>query len=247
MHFGLPFILPLLSFTSLFAQTQPSPLAIQHLTGDFYIYTTYNYYKGDRIPANGMYVLTKQGAIIIDSPWDTTQFQPLLDSIRIRHGQKAVMCIATHFHEDRTGGFEYYRQQGIKTYSTTLTDQLSQKRGMKRAEFLLTKDTVFTIGQYSFETFHPGHGHTPDNIVIWFANQKILYGGCLIKSTDDSTLGNLGDASVTDYATTLERVKAKCKNPAYIIPGHNAWTSTKSLAHSLRMAKALKSKSKIKQ
>lgn len=242
MYLRFTFILSLFSLASLFAQSDSNPLSIQHLTGDFYIYTTYNYYKGDRIPANGMYVLTKQGAIIIDSPWDTTQFQPLLDSIRIRHGQKAVMCIATHFHEDRTGGFEYYRQQGIKTYSTKLTDQLSQKRGMKRAEFLVTKDTVFTVGQYSFEVFHPGHGHTPDNIVIWFANQKILYGGCLIKSTDDSTLGNLGDASVTHYATTLERVQAKCKNPAYIIPGHNAWTSTKSLAHSLRMAKALKGK-----
>jgi len=242
MYLRLTFILSLFSLTSLFAQSNSSPLSIQHLTGDFYIYTSYNYYQGNRIPANGMYVLTKQGAIIIDSPWDTTQFQPLLDSIRIRHGQKAVMCIATHFHEDRTGGFDYYRQQGIKTYSTQLTDQLSQKRGMKRAEFLLTKDTVFTIGQYSFETFHPGHGHTPDNIVIWFANQKILYGGCLIKSTDDSTLGNLGDASVNDYATTLQRVQTKCKNPTYIIPGHNAWTSTKSLAHSLRMAKALKRK-----
>ncbi len=242
MPLRLTSLLYLFSLTSLFAQSQLSPLSIHHLTGDFYVYTTYNYYQGSRIPANGMYVLTHQGAILIDSPWDTTQFQPLLDSIRIRHGQQVVMCIATHFHEDRTGGFDYYRQQSIKTYSTQLTDQLSQKRGMKRAEFLLTKDTVFTIGQHSFETFHPGHGHTPDNIVIWFANEKILYGGCLIKSTDDTSLGNLADASITDYATTLQRVQEKCKNPASIIPGHSGWTNTQSLAHSLRMAKALKRK-----
>ena len=41
----------LLTFTTLCAQTSEGPLKITHLTGDFYVYTTYNYYKGDRIPA----------------------------------------------------------------------------------------------------------------------------------------------------------------------------------------------------
>jgi metallo-beta-lactamase class B len=179
------------------------------LTGDFYIYTTYNDYKGNRIPANGMYLLTNEGAVLIDSPWDTTQFQPLLDSIRVRHHSQVVFCIATHFHEDRTGGLEYYKQQGIKTYTTTQTDELSKKRGMKRAEYLINSDTVFTVGQYQFKTFYPGPGHAPDNIVIWFAKEKILYGGCLIKSVEDNNLGNLADASVKNYATTIKNVKKK--------------------------------------
>ena len=83
---------------------QEAKLKITRLAGDFYIYTTYSEYKGSRIGANGMYVITREGAIIIDSPWDTTQFQPLLDSIKVKHNKTAVMCIATHFHEDRTGG-----------------------------------------------------------------------------------------------------------------------------------------------
>ncbi len=222
------------------AQSADTKLKISRLTDDFYVFTTYNYYKGNRIPANGMYVLTTCGAILIDSPWDTTQFQPLLDSIRTRHAKNVVMCIATHFHEDRTNGLEYYKKQGIKTYTTRQTDELSKKRGMKRAEFLLEKDTVFTIGQYSFQTFYPGHGHAPDNIVIWFEKQKVLYGGCLIKSMDDNTLGNLSDASVKDYSTTIENVQKKYRKPKYIIPGHNDWTNTESLKHTLEMARKLK-------
>ena len=225
-----------------FAQQADSPLKIAHLTGDFYVFTTYNYYKGDRIPANGMYLLTNEGAVMIDSPWDTTQFQPLLDSIRIRHNKTVVMCIATHFHEDRTGGLEYYRQRGIRTYTTKQTDELSKKRGMKRAEFLMDADTVFTVGQYTFRAFFPGQGHAPDNIVIWFEKEKILYGGCLIKSVEDNTLGNLSDANITDYAATIKNVQQKCKNPKYIIPGHNDWTNTKSLRHTLKMAQKLKRK-----
>jgi len=223
-------------------QAQETKLKISHLTGDFYIYTTYNEYKGNRIPANGMYVLTNSGAVIIDSPWDTTQFQPLLDSIKVKHNKTAIMCLATHFHEDRTGGLRYYQQQGIKTYTTRQTDALSKKRGMKRAEFLIDKDTTFTIGQYSFQTIYPGKGHAPDNIVVWFAKEKILYGGCLIKSVADDNLGNLGDASVRDYATSVKNVQSKCKNPKHVIPGHNDWTNSKSVVHTLKIAEQLEEK-----
>ena len=227
---------------NILGQHLESSLKISHLTGDFYIFTTYNYYKGNRIPANGMYLLTSDGVIMFDSPWDTTQFQPLLDSIKVRHNKNVNLCIATHFHEDRTGGLEYYKKQGIKTYTTRQTDELSKKRGMKRAEFLIDKDTIFTSGEYSFQTFFPGQGHSPDNIVIWFEKEKILYAGCLIKSIKDSTLGNLSDANIENYPTAITNVQEKCKSPQYIITGHNDWISTKSLRHTLKMAQKLKRK-----
>jgi metallo-beta-lactamase class B len=213
-------------------------LEISHLTGDFY--TTYNDYKGTPFPANGMYVITNSGAVVIDSPWDTTQFQHLLDSIKARHNTKAVLCIATHFHDDRTGGLEYYKTAGIKTYTTKKTDAVSKQRGMRRAEFLIEKDTVFTVGQYSFQTFYPGPGHAPDNIVIWFEKEKILYGGCLVKSVVDKNLGNLGDANTSEYAKTLANVIQKFKKPRYVIPGHKDWSDVKSLTHTLKMAETLK-------
>lgn len=233
-------ILFLIFVHTLSAQEQPAlNIKITHLKGDFYIYETYNYYKGDRISANGMYFLTQQGAVLFDTPWDSTQFQPLLDSIKAKHHQQVVLCIATHFHADRSGGLEYYRQQGIQTYTTAQTDELSIKNGMKRAAFLMTKDSSFKVGQYQFQTFYPGKGHTSDNIVIWFEKEKILYGGCLVKSATDESLGYLGDASIKDYANSIRRVITTCKNPKYIIPGHNDWTNLNSLQHTYNMANKL--------
>ena len=224
------------------AQNGGSKLRITRLTGEFYIFTTFNSYKGALVPANGMYLVTNDGVVMFDTPWDTTQFQPLLDSIKNRHKKNVVVCIATHFHEDRTGGLQYYSQKGIRTYTTRQTDELSRKRGMKTAQFLIDKDTVFTIGQYSFQTYFPGPGHTPDNIVVWFEKEKILYGGCLIKSADDSDLGYLGDANVKEYASTIRNVQAKCKNAKYTIPGHGNWANNESLEHTLQMAQQLKEK-----
>ena len=213
------------SLAGIFGQTKEAKLKITALTGDFYIYTTYNLYQGNPLPANGMYLLTNDGVVMFDTPWDTTQFQPLLDSIKLKHNKKVILCIATHWHSDRTEGLEYYKQQGISTYTTLLTDEWSKKNNKKRAEFLMTKDTVFNIGQYSFETYYPGEGHTADNIIIWFSKEKILYGGCLIKGAYAKDLGYLGDGNVEEYKTTLERVQQKCPAPQFIIISHSDWSN----------------------
>ena len=194
------------AFTNIFAQKAETKLKITPLTDDFYIYTTYNQYGENLIPANGMYLVTNSGVVMFDTPWDTTQFQPLLDSIKSRHNKNVVMAFATHWHDDKTAGLEYYRGQGIKTYTTALTDEFSKKNGKNRAEFLMAKDTVFKVGQYAFETYYPGEGHTKDNIIVWFEKEKILYGGCLIKGVEDETLGNLSDANVLEYVATLKKV-----------------------------------------
>lgn len=228
------------SLTTAFAQQPDADLKITPLTGNFYLYVTYNLYKGEKIPANGMYLVTPEGVVLFDTPWDPTQFQPLLDSIEARHHQPVSICIATHFHEDRTGGLDYYRQHGIKTYTSALTDAWSRKTNKKRAEFLIAKDTVFHIGGYTFETYYPGPGHAPDNIIIWFNQQKILYGGCLIKSAEDEDLGNLGDANRQEYANSIKRVQEKCRHPKYIIVGHGDCSSLQSLPHTLEMAEALR-------
>lgn len=230
------------SLTYIFSQSKSNQLKTSHLTGDFYIYTTYNTYEGSKIPANGMYLVTDNGVVLFDTPWDTTQFQPLLDSIKLKHHKSVTLCIATHWHSDRTEGLDYYKQKGIKTYSTFLTDELSKKNHKKRAEFLMAKDTVFQIGQYSFETYYPGEGHTKDNIVVWFSKEKILYGGCLIKGADAENLGYLGDANVTEYLTTLKRVKEKCSDSKFIIISHSDWKNINSLKHSIKLARKLKKK-----
>jgi metallo-beta-lactamase class B len=224
------------------AQQSPPALEIHHLTGDFYIYKTFNEYKGSRIPANGMYVVTNEGVVMFDTPWDTTQFQPLLDSIKAKHQSEVTLAFATHFHEDRTAGLEYYQRKGIKTYTTKFTDQLSKETGKSRAEYLMDHDTTFTVGKYSFQIYYPGEGHTRDNIVIWFENEKVLYGGCLVKSSKDTTLGNLADANIKAYAETVNNVRKKCQQPKFVIPGHGDWSTTFSLEHTFNMAKELQAK-----
>jgi len=210
-------------------------LVISKLTGDFYVYTTFKMLDGSLFPSNSAYLVTDTGAVMFDTPWDTTQFRPLLDSIAIRHGKKVVLCIATHYHDDRTGGIGFLRAKGVKTYASKLTDELCADHIENRAEFCFIKDTVFTIGHVSFQTFYPGQGHTKDNIVIWFEKDKILYAGCLVKSTDSKGLGNIADANLDEWPMAVERVMKRFPNPKHIIPGHFSWTGRNSLEHTLKL------------
>jgi len=82
-------------------------LRIEHLTDNFYVYTTYKDLNGFMFPSNSMYLVTDNGVVLFDTPWDTTQFQPLLDSISVRHNKKVVLAVSTHYHDDRTAGLEF--------------------------------------------------------------------------------------------------------------------------------------------
>jgi metallo-beta-lactamase class B len=204
-------------------------LQITPLTKDLYVFTTYQ----NSFPANGMYLVTEQGAVMIDTPWDTTQFQPLLDSIRVKHHKGVAVCIATHSHDDRTAGLTFYAKKGAKTYTTKQTDDISKKKNGVRANFVISNDTTFVVGRHVFQTFHPGEGHTSDNIVVWFGKQKVLYGGCLIKSVEATDLGYIAEANLTAWPTTIKNLQERFSKAKYVIPGHQNWKDAKSLEHTL--------------
>jgi metallo-beta-lactamase class B len=228
-------LLFLFILTELSGQIGSVKLKISHLTGDFYIYTTYKDLSGNRYPSNSMYLVTTKGVVLFDTPWDSSQFQPLLDSIMIRHNKMVVLCLSTHYHNDRTAGLEFFSTKTIRTYSSKQTWDLCKKFNEKQSQYYFLNDTTFTVGNHRFETYYPGEGHTRDNIVIWFDNDKILYGGCFVKSTESNELGNIVDANIVQWGHSVENVIKKYPAPKYIIPGHMGWHNNTSLQHTLRL------------
>jgi metallo-beta-lactamase class B len=220
------------------AQTQPPPLKITHLTGDFYLYVTYGLYGKEYFPSNSMYLVTNKGVVMFDTPWDSAHFQPLLDSIEQRHHLSVVLSISTHFHEDRTEGIAFLQRKGISTWSSQQTYELCKQKGMHPATYQFTKDTTFHIGNHSFRTYYPGAGHAPDNIVVWFDQEKILYGGCFVKSTEATSLGNLSDANPAAWRVSMEKTIKAFPNPQFVIPGHQDWRDKQSLQYTLKLLKA---------
>ena len=76
------------------------------------------------------------------------------------------------------------------------------------------------VGHVKLRAFYPGAGHTKDNIVVAIEPAHILFGGCLIKSAENSSMGNIADADVAAWKPSVENVQRWFPNPKWILPGH---------------------------
>lgn len=213
-------------------------LDFKKISDSSYVFTTYQTYQETRISAHGLLKITSGGVVMIDTPWDTTQFQPLLDSIDRKFHKKVLMVISTHWHEDRTAGLDYYKKKGIATYSTYATRNLCRENNLPQAQYTFEGDTTFNIYNTVFETYYPGAGHSSDNIVVYFPKDKLLVGGCFVKSTEATDLGNLSDANIGMWRVSAKTLIKKYPKVKTVIPGHQKMTpGKKALKHTLKLAR----------
>lgn len=228
-------VLLLVCFSSFRSRAQ---LDFTRISDSSYVFTTYQTYKEAQISSHGLLKLTSTGVIMIDTPWDTTQFQPLLDSVKLKFNLPVVLVLSTHWHEDRTAGLDYYHKKGIPTYSTYATKNLCAEHHLPQSEFTFEGDTTFQIGNTVFETFYPGAGHSSDNIVVYFPADRLLVGGCFVKSAEAQDLGNLSDANIGMWRVAAKTLIKKYPKVKTVIPGHQKMTpGKKALKHTLKLAR----------
>lgn len=188
-----------------------------------YLYRSYFTYQGSKTAANSVLYAGSDSVVIIDTPWDNDQTRQLLNWVEIELKKPVACFIITHAHEDRIGGISVLKEKGIRSYSTKKTATEAVKNGYLSPDRLFQSDTVFRSGNANIEVFYPGPGHTVDNIVVYFPAERILYGGCFLKSGDSSTLGNLADADLAAWPASLERVKRRYPDATLVVPGHGGW------------------------
>lgn len=233
----------LVSFSSLESK-EHIPLYIRQLTDNAYVFTTFQDVNDLPYPSNGLYIITEAGAVMFDTPWDTNQVKPLLDSIQAKHNAKVKLCISTHSHSDRTAGLEILRRYGVKTFTSLMTDSLCLLNNEKRSQYHFLNDTTFTIGNLKIETFYPGAGHSKDNIVLWITSLKMLYGGCMVKSTLAYNLGNTSGSDIESWIDSINKLISKYQNAQYVIPGHSKYGNFTTLQHTLDLLNEYKTKAK---
>ena len=81
-----------------------------------------------------------------------------------------------------------------------------------------------------------GEGHTRDNVVSYFLDEKVLFGGCLIKSLK-SGKGNLADANTAEWSNTVKTIKRQFKDVEMVIPGHGKPGGIELLDYTIEMFK----------
>lgn len=82
-------------------------------------------------------------------------------------------------------------------------------------EAVLTERRTFDLGGFEVEVFHPGTGHTPGDLVVWAASERVLVTGDLFLH-DSSPY--MGEGSTEGWISALGTLLALA--PEHVVPGH---------------------------
>ena len=172
-----------------------------------------------RVSCNGLVYVHDGEALIADTPSSDSLSQMLIDWLQQDMGLQITGIIPTHFHIDCLGGLDAFHQAGIRSYGSALTQKLAQGDSAAVPESIFDGQMTLKLGNQEAHVRFEGEGHTQDNVVVWIPEDKVLFGGCLVKSVGAGK-GNLADANVEAWPQTISRIKNQYPNLEHVIPGH---------------------------
>lgn len=188
-----------------------------------------------KVACNGMIIIVGENAIIFDTPSDIKSTVQLSRHLNI-NGIKINAVLPTHFHEDCVGGLEEFRRRKIPIYISNKTLEIMKTKGDyskftfetfdKELEMYLNGDTI------KVEYF--GAGHTSENVTVYYNKDEALFGGCLVKELK-ADKGNLEDANVSEWPTTVKKIKEAHPNLKTVIPGHGKAGGEELLDYTIKL------------
>lgn len=188
------------------------------------------------VACNGLIVRNSDEAIVFDTPTNDNSSEELIKWIKETLHCKIKAIIPTHFHDDCLGGLKAFDENNIPSYSYYKTIELAKINGLVVPKNSFKDSLILNVGTEKIVVKFFGEGHTKDNIVGYFPSENVMFGGCLIK-TLDAGKGYLGDANVSDWSGTVEKVKKEYPNVKIIVPGHGDYGNQKLLDYTIQLFK----------
>jgi metallo-beta-lactamase class B len=202
-------------------------LSLWHLRGHLYVVEDEFYAK-----ENSMVYVGDKSVTVIGATWTPSTAKQLVTEIRKISSAPITEVIDTNYHPDRAGGNAYFKAIGTEIVATEITQE-QMARGwddviqFTRSAFpaypalpLVLPDKIvnsdFTLHDGRIRGIYLGPSHTQDGLFVYFPEEKVLYGNCILKEK----IGNLKYADLVEYPKTLRKLKALNLGYDTIIAGH---------------------------
>ncbi|MFC1490364.1 subclass B1 metallo-beta-lactamase [Candidatus Latescibacterota bacterium] len=216
--------------------TVSDDLELIKLSENAYIHVSYLELQGNgRTPANGLIFINDSKAFIIDTPWNDELTKALIDWMQNNLNVEVVGMIATHSHEDCMGGLNEIHRRGIQSYASMLTYEIAEREKLPLPQNVFNKKiSLDNVGKQIIAGYY-GAGHAVDNIVVWVPSEKILFGGCMVKTLGARGLGNISDADYDQWPNTLKSVLEEYPDAEIVIPGHGPHGGIELIHHTIEL------------
>ncbi|MBY0472122.1 MBL fold metallo-hydrolase [bacterium] len=244
----IPLLFALICFSSLNTNAASLPeitklphnMTAQKIMNNVFMVTDKDYRN-----TNVLAVKMTDGTVFLaSSPFENVGTETLMTWVKKTLNPKRIVTVNPHFHMDGTGGNEVYKKNGVEIWASDLTKKLQLEFGQAmigkvapsydRKELqdrvlqskVVVADHIFSAKEgktFDFsgekvEIYYPGPAHSPDNVVVYFPKQKLLFGGCMIKPEE---LGYLGDADVKAWPNSARNLKKF--DVKTVVRGHGPW------------------------
>lgn len=193
---------------------------------------------GRKVPANGLIVVENGHAALVDTPWTPEQTAVLLDWAEKELKARVEIAVVGHSHVDCLGGLPEVHKRGIRSIGLDRTRELALKAGVEAPKETFAGSTQLAVGGLEVELFHPGAGHTADNIVTWIPAKQVQFGGCFVKSADARSLGNTDESDLAAWPASLARLRDRFPGAQKIVPGHGDPGGWELVENTLRLLSA---------
>jgi metallo-beta-lactamase class B len=209
-------------------------IELTKLSDQTYIHTTYAHMQPfGRVASNGMIFVNKGKAFLFDTPSNDTLTESLVKWIEKELHAEIIAVVPNHWHADCMGGLGYIHRHKIQSFAYDLTRKMAKEKRLPVPSRGFPDSLVLKLGKEKVVCKYFGPAHTADNITAWIPSEKILFGGCMIKSMDAGSLGNTADADTAEWPSTLKKVMSAYPDAKIVIPGHGKYGGIELIRHTL--------------
>jgi glyoxylase-like metal-dependent hydrolase (beta-lactamase superfamily II) len=214
-------------------------------------------YENEALNANIGLVVTKEGALLIDSGASYQSARQIAEAALKVTPQPIKWVINSGGQDHRWLGNGYFKEKGTEILAHADARSDMEERGPRLIEanapilkekmegtspvlpdrWLSDSHTKLDLGGTSVEVIHLNGGHTPGDSLIWLPHSGVVFSGDIVYV--DRILGMHPVSSTRAWLESFEALEAL--KPAIIVPGHGSLaTLEKAQQDTGRLLRALR-------
>ena len=188
--------------------------------------------------SNAGFVVTDDGVVVFDALGTPALGEAMMAAIRKITPAPIKRIIVSHYHADHIYGLQSLKSTGTeiwahvkaKAYFTSgvAEARLAQRRvdlapwvdettRVVPPDVWLDGDTDFRLGGLTFRLIYSGGAHSPEDILMYVVEDRVLFAGDLIFA---GRLPFVGNADSRGWLAAMEKVLLLKPPPVVVIPGH---------------------------
>jgi hypothetical protein len=194
-------------------------VALKNITPDVALATCFKWLPVADVPANQVYIQTRNGGILSGIPWDIQQAKRLQKNIRKAGGKPIKYLVINELNEDRVAVIAYLQSRGAALIADSATARELVQSHQIQVAITIFGDTSLTIGKRQIAFFPHGKGFSDSGLSIYLPDSQLLHAGYFIVSPTARYPAIHPKTSLSEWAINLEKLYFRFSDAKKVIPG----------------------------